>query len=593
MKNAFVIVTLSGLLTACALAPSPRATAARIEAMPAPFEPPGAALDDAGAEDASLPKVQLTSELLYKLMKAELEFQDGNWQSPYMTMLGLAQQTRDPRLARRATEIALAAKQGGEALAAVRLWRELAPGSDEAAQAYLGLVVLADDLGEAERIFARRLQEAGPAARGVVMLQAQQYLARATSKPAAEALLDKLLAPYANTVEARVLLAQSAFARGEHDLAQRHAQAALAQKPDSELAVLTLAQVTPDQDAVSALLSRFLAANPKAREVRAAHARVLVTQKRYEPARKEFERMLADQPDSAGTLYALGIMSMQLNDNPGAERYFGRFIEVIEKDPDETRDPGKVLLILSQLAEERGDLKAAGRWLAKVGEEDAASHFAAQLKRGQLMARLGDLAGARAFLGALETDEPSRQAQVLITQAQLLREAGNNEAAYAVLADGARRFPMNPDLLYDYALIAEKTGRVDIMETNLRAVMAQAPDNHHAYNALGYSLAERNVRLVEALALIDKALKMAPGDPFIMDSMGWVQYRLGKLDEAEASLRNAYALRSDADIGVHLGEVLWHKGKKADAIKLWREAHAKDPKNDTLKSTLARLHAKL
>jgi Flp pilus assembly protein TadD len=175
----------------------------------------------------------------------------------------------------------------------------------------------------------------------------------------------------------------------------------------------------------------------------------------------------------------------------------------------------------------------------------------------------------------------------------MLRDAGRVEDAYALLQAGVERFPANPDLLYDFALIAEKTGRLDVMEKSLREVMQQAPDNHHAYNALGYSLAERNVRLTEALELIDKALKMAPGDPFIMDSMGWVQYRLGNLNAAELQLRQAYALRSDPEIAVHLGEVLWHKGQKADAQKLWREARAKDPKNDTLRNTLARLHLSL
>jgi len=122
-------------------------------------------------------------------------------------------------------------------------------------------------------------------------------------------------------------------------------------------------------------------------------------------------------------------------------------------------------------------------------------------------------------------------------------------------------------------------------------VIESVPDNHHAYNALGYSLADRNVRLDEAYELIDKALKMAPGDPYIMDSMGWVLFRMGKLKEAEQSLRQAYALRSDAEIAVHLGEVLWKQGDKAGATKLWREARDKDPKNDALRSTLARLNA--
>jgi Flp pilus assembly protein TadD len=141
--------------------------------------------------------------------------------------------------------------------------------------------------------------------------------------------------------------------------------------------------------------------------------------------------------------------------------------------------------------------------------------------------------------------------------------------------------------------MAEKMGKTGVMEKSLRKVIAKSPENHHAYNALGYSLADRNVRLKEAYALIDKAQKMAPADPFIMDSMGWVQYRLGKLDAAETQLRKAYQLRNDPEIAVHLGEVLWKKGQHDDARKLWREARAKDPKNDALKSTLTRLRASL
>ncbi|HZV64595.1 MAG TPA: tetratricopeptide repeat protein, partial [Telluria sp.] len=212
---------------------------------------------------------------------------------------------------------------------------------------------------------------------------------------------------------------------------------------------------------------------------------------------------------------------------------------------------------------------------------------------GLLIGKQGDLAAARSFLDSLKPPDGEDQATVVLTEGQLLRDAGKVEEAYTLMEEGVKRYPDNPDLLYDFALLAEKTNRLDVMETTLRAVMAQAPDNHNAYNALGYSLAERNVRLQEAFELIDKAMKMAPGDPFIMDSMGWVQYRLGKLDEAEALLRKAYSLRNDPEIAVHLGEVLWHKGRKTDAQKLWREARAKDPKNDTLKSTLARLHLSL
>ncbi|HAK92999.1 MAG TPA: hypothetical protein DCP94_15525, partial [Massilia timonae] len=187
----------------------------------------------------------------------------------------------------------------------------------------------------------------------------------------------------------------------------------------------------------------------------------------------------------------------------------------------------------------------------------------------------------------------ARQAQLMAAEAQLLREANQLQEAYAVMEAATKRFPKNPDLLYDFALLAEKLGKVDVMEAQLREVMAQAPDNHHAYNALGYSLAERNVRLQEAYGLIAKALDMAPDDPFIMDSMGWIHYRMGNLAEAEKFLRRAYDLRKDPEIAVHLGEVLWQKGDKSAAEKLWREARAKDPQNDTLRTTLARLRPAL
>lgn len=575
MKNAFAIVTFAGLLSACAL---PAQAQARVETP---------------AADDKLPNVALTKELLYVLMKSEIEFRNGNWQAPYVTLMAAAQQTRDPRLAQRAGEMAQAARQPEQALAAIRLWRELAPASEEAAQFHLAFMILSNELAEAEPILRKRLVDADPAARGVAMFQAQQLLLRAKDKTAGAAMLERLVAPYSGTMEAHVVLAQSALARGAADVALKEARAALALKPDSELAVLTLAQVTEDEAAMAALLAQFLAANPNAHEVRTAHARLLFNRKQFDLARKQYMVLLKAQPDNLGTVYALGILSLQLSDQAAGEAYFTRFAEALAANPETERDGSKVYVILSRLAEERGDLKDAMRWLEKVGDGERGAWFNAQLKRAQLIGKQGDTAGARKLLAGVEAAQPSEQAQLILAEGQVLRDAGQQEQAYALMQAGVAKFPANPDLLYDFALLAEKTGLVDVMEKSLREVMVLAPDNHHAYNALGYSLAERNVRLQEALGLIDKALKMAPGDPSIMDSMGWVQYRLGNLDEAEKQLRAAYTLRSDPEIAVHLGEVLWRKGQKPAAIKLWREARDKDPKNDTLKNTLARLHQRL
>jgi tetratricopeptide (TPR) repeat protein len=596
LKNAFVIVTLSGLLSACAVAPRQQ------DAAPASAPAAQAAAGEQQASDApgvpapaeeNLPNVKLTGPLLYQLMKAELEFKKGDWQGPYLTLLSLAQQTKDPRLARRAAEMALTARQADDALAAVRLWRQIDPASDEASQYYLGLVVISDNLTEAEPIFKEKLEQATPPTRGLLMYQMQQLLARAKDKDQASAMTERLVAPYGSTMEAHVVLSQAAYARGDKIAALREAQAALALKPDSEIAVLTLAQAIEDETKIGELLAQFLAAHPNAGEVRTARAKLLVTQKQYDKARDDFLVLQKAQPENAGTVYALGVLSMQMNDSRGAEQYFTQFVDMLAKTPDDERDPSRAMLILSQLAEERGDQKAALQWLDKIPDDDPKVVFSTQLRRAQLVARQGDLPGARKLLATLKSDDPADQAQLAATEAGVLRDGGKLAEAYQLMAGAAKRFPDNSDLLYDFALVAEKAGHLDVMEATLRQVMAQAPDNHHAYNALGYSLAERNVRLKEAFELIDKAMKMAPGDPFIMDSMGWVQYRMGNLNEAETQLRRAYELRKDPEIAVHLGEVLWKKGEKSAAQKLWREARAKDPHNDALRATLARLHLSL
>jgi tetratricopeptide (TPR) repeat protein len=594
LKNAFAIVTLSGLLSACAVAPqqpAPAPEASKEEAVAQKQAQQEEASKSASDEHA--PNVNMTSTMLYQLMQAEMEFRKGDWQGPYLTMLSLAQQTRDPRLARRAAEMAVAAKQADDALAAIKLWRELDPASEEANQYYLGLVVMSENIAPAEEILKRKLAEATPAARGVMMFQAEQLLLRAQDKQAAAAMLQRLVAPYGNTMEAHIVLSQAAMARGAKDDALREAQAAQAMKPDSEIAALTLAQALEDDQKVADVLAKFLRAHPDAKDVRMAYARVLVNQKQFDAARREFLVLLKAEPDNPTTLYALGILSTQLNDSKTAEQYFTRFVEIVGNDPGDERDPSRALLMLSQLAEDRGDTKAALAWLDKIQTEDPQTQLSAKLHRALLVGKQGDVKGATALLASIKPEDPASQVQVVMTEAEVLRNAGRQLEAFKLMAAAAARFPNNTDLLYDYALMAEKVGQLDVMEKALRSVIEQAPDNHHAYNALGYSLAERNVRLPEAFALIDKAQKMAPGDPFIMDSMGWVQFRMGNLKEAEAQLRKAYTLRNDPEIAVHLGEVLWQEGRKADAQKLWREAKLKDPKNDALKSTLERLKVSL
>ncbi len=601
MKKTIALLTSSLLLTACASLQQPGDKA---DAQAAQDQKSASAKSAANRKKApkakvqpqedTLPALELSEDILYKVLTAEIAFQRGQWQSAYVTMLAAAQQTRDPRLAKRAAEMAVAARQAGEALVAVRLWTELAPHSDEALQNYLGLIMLSDSVDEIEPLLTQRLADAAPQARGPMILQIQRLLSRAKDKQASFTILQNITKPYGDLMETHLALAQGAFSIGDGAQAQREARAALKIKPDSELAVLTAAQVASDNKEATKLVTDFLRKYPDAREVRVAYARSLVEQKDYKQARSQFETLLKEDGEDATTLFALGVLSAQTDQLKDAEYYLQRYLQVLSAQPEDDRDPSQALLLLSRIAEERRDLDSALRYLDQA-EPGSEGYVNIQVRRAQLLARKADIEGARKALEQAQSESANdgEQLQLLLAESSLLRDANRNQEAADVLKGGLERFPNNTDLLYDYSMVLEKLGKYDEMEKSLRRVMQLAPGNQHAYNALGYSLADRNVRLPEALELIQKAADLAPEDAFIADSLGWVLFRMGRAEQAETQMRRAYGLRPDVEIGVHLGEVLWTNGKQDEARKVWREAALKEPNNEVLKSTLARLNVKL
>jgi Flp pilus assembly protein TadD len=286
---------------------------------------------------------------------------------------------------------------------------------------------------------------------------------------------------------------------------------------------------------------------------------------------------------------------VQAKDPKNAERYLASYLDALEKQEGGERDPAQVLLLLAKLAVERGDTDVALKWLLQIEPQQGRSaiYVSAQIQIAQISAKRGNLSEARSRLARIETDQEAEQAQIILAEAQILRDANQTGVALSILEVGLKRFPDSTDLLYDHAMAAEKLDQLEKMEVSLRKIIALDPNNQQAYNALGYSLADRNLRLEEAYQLIEKALKLAPNDAYIMDSMGWVQFRMGKLKDAEDLLRRSYEMRAETEIAAHLGEVLWVMGRKDDAKKIWREGVAKDPANDTLKNTLRRFNVKL
>jgi Flp pilus assembly protein TadD len=250
-------------------------------------------------------------------------------------------------------------------------------------------------------------------------------------------------------------------------------------------------------------------------------------------------------------------------------------------------------LVLAQIAEDKNDTAAALKWLEKIEPDNQGSYISATLRRAMLLAKAKDPEAARALLQQAEVRNDDDRAKLTVGEAQLLRDAGRLDDALRMVADALELNKNNIDLLYEHAMLAERAKQFDLMERELRKLIKVAPDNQHAYNALGYSFADRNLRLQEAFDLISKANQIAPNDPYILDSLGWVEFRLGRLEQALKTLQRAYEIKADAEIAAHLGEVMWKMGRQDEAKKLWRSANDKDPKNETLRATLQRLQIKL
>jgi tetratricopeptide (TPR) repeat protein len=285
-------------------------------------------------------------------------------------------------------------------------------------------------------------------------------------------------------------------------------------------------------------------------------------------------------PENADVRYAVGLLALQLKDYATAEAALKRLLEI------GFRDPHGVRFTLGQAAEEQKKWEEAKRWYESIPRGE--HYLPSRLRVAGVLAKQGRLGEAREFLRALSADEENR-VQVLIAEAQLLREANQHRDAYELLDKALQAQPEQPELLYDLALTAEKLERFDVLEQNLRTLIRLKPDYAHAYNALGYSFADRNLRLPEARKLIEKAVELSPEDFFILDSLGWVLYREGDLKGAARELRRAYGGRPDAEIGAHLGEVLWMLGEKDEARRIWDESLKAGPDNETLNKTIKRL----
>ncbi|MDN3922383.1 tetratricopeptide repeat protein [Roseateles violae] len=560
-----------------------------------------AAAQDAAAS-APVVNSSMDAPLFYQLLVGEMELRTGQAGVAYQVLLDAARRTQDEELFKRVINIALQARAGDQALSAARAWRDSVPTSLEAQQMTIQLLALLNRPAEIAEPLSALMALTPQPQRPALLASLPRLFQRAAEPKKVYASLTPLLQQAAREPGTRVaalaVQARLALQAGETaqalELTRELAQAA----PELDDAMQLALELMPTRPEAEALITARLQAQPQNNALRLAYGRALARAQRAAEAAREFRTVTETSPETAAAWFALGTLELDLRHAKAAETALLEYLKRLpEKAADEdaatanTEARQQAWLMLSQAAEQRGDLKAAESWLAKVDKQHR--RIETQFRQASLLARQGKLEEGRRLLQALpETSDEDVRAK-LLAESQLLRDAQQWQAAYEVLARASARLPADADLLYEQSMMAEKLGRLDEMEALLKKVMTLKPEHHHAYNALGYSLADRNVRLDEARELIVKALSYAPNEPFIVDSMGWVEYRLGNQNEALRLLRQAYAARPDTEIAAHLGEVLWVSGYQDEARRVWQEGAARDPKNEALKETLARLKAKL
>lgn len=525
-------------------------------------------------------------QFVFQLLLGELALQRGQYLLAAGAYADLARRSNDASVSERAVEVASIAQQNDLALELARLWVEQAPELPKARHALANLLLLSDRLPELGPQLTTLLAQ-NPNDLAANLMSLNRLLARHNNKPQVRELVNNLTAPYLSLPEAHFARAYAALQVEKASEAEASLETALQQRPNWEIGALFLAQVLSRNNVSKAreFLGGFVNTYPEAREARLYLARLLIAEQKYTESRQQFETLLKEFPNSPDLLQPLALLALQQDDRNTAKQLLERLLTL-----DMVGEKADLYFFLGQLAEESKDFPDAISRYRQV--QGGKYYLTARVRMASLQAQGGNMIAARATLQETVTRKGDERVQLLLAEAHILREQKQLSGALGVLVGGLERYPHNPDLLYDAALLADRLDRFKDMERWLRQLLALRPKHAHALNALGYAFAERNIRLHEAHTLLEQAHNLEPEDPFIMDSLGWVLYRQGKLDAALETAQKAYALRNDPDIAAHLIEILSVVQKKKEAEQLLREVLGEHPEHEGLQAVARKLFPK-
>ena len=500
----------------------------------------------------------MSGELLYEILLGEMNLRQGEPAAGFSLLLDAARKSNDVQLYDRAVEIALQARSGDGALMAARSWSQAWPQDRKANNQVLQILLALNQVAESLEPLKKEIALAPDAERDAIINLIPRHYARVTNKKRAAAVVQQALEPYLNKNNTTGAVAWTSL--GRLRLASDDGAGALEAVKKGQTA--DIKAQGPTLLAMELMGKKVAEAEPLVQqglhkqdstEMAMSYVRVLIELERYTEATEQLQAITRKDSKLADAWLVLGSLQFEQGQDKEAEASLARYVSLATQAPTDTSTRG-----LNQ----------------------------AQTRRAALLARQGKLGEARELIHQIPANNVDEQRTRVLAEVQLLREHRQWQAAFDLLAAHSGD---NTDLIYEQAMLAEKLNKLDEMEKLLRQVIAKNPSYYNAYNALGFSLADRHIRLPEAKQLIVKALTFAPDDPFITDSLGWVEFRLGNLASALSYLQKAYKDRADAEIAAHLGEVLWQMKRQDEAIQIWREGLNTAPNNETLQETLQRL----
>jgi len=532
----------------------------------------------------------LNAVLFYQLLLGELNVQAGEPGSGFAIILDAARKTKDEALFQRATELALQSRSGEAALQAARSWKSSLPDSREANRYILQILLALNRTDEAGRALSATIASLPIQEQSAAIASIPRTFGRLQDKNLAAKVVEQALIKAIQNPETAAA-AWTTIGRMKRDAgeiqpaaeAARAGHAANGKAPGPIMLAMSLLNVVPAE--VQPMITQYMAGDALP-DLRLGYARTLIDLDQMQPALAQLNQLTKQHPNFAPGWLFLGLLQSDLSQMLLSEQSLKQYIKLVDhvKDIDQSGGLSEAYLALSQMAQKQGQWIQADEWLARIPPN--ADPLKVASRRAALLAQQGRKSDGLKILEQVKVNNPEEVRLKALALSQWLREDKQITAALTIMEKALAQFPADTDLQSEMSMLCEKLGRFDQMESLLRGIMKVKPNDAHAFNALGYSLADRKIRLDEARELILKAIQLAPRDPFIQDSLGWLEYRVGNTTEAVRILEAAFKARPDAEIAAHLGEVYWVLGQKDKAGTIWREGLMLKSDNETLLETL-------